>query len=87
MERQEFEAYVNSRDLPGEFPGTRGFGLVERVQQENLASYLETVRADGAPDFALRQGPDFTEAWQVERLASAIRLAASEQRWVALGEI
>lgn len=34
-----------------------------------------------------QQGPDFTEAWQVERLASAIRLAASEQRWVALGEI
>ncbi|MBD8573083.1 Gfo/Idh/MocA family oxidoreductase [Pseudomonas syringae] len=33
------------------------------------------------------QGPDFTEAWQVERLASAIRLAAREQRWVALGEI
>ncbi|RMQ40807.1 Oxidoreductase, N-terminal:oxidoreductase, C-terminal [Pseudomonas cichorii] len=33
------------------------------------------------------RGPDFTEAWQIERLAAAIRLAAREQRWVALGEI
>jgi len=29
-------------------------------------------------------GPDFEEAWQVERLASAIRVAAQEQRWVTL---
>jgi PAS domain S-box-containing protein len=62
VDRQEFESYVNSRDLPGEFPGTRGFGLVERVQRENLESYLETVRADGAPDFALRQGPEKNHA-------------------------
>jgi predicted dehydrogenase len=33
------------------------------------------------------QGPDFEEAWQVERLAAAIRLAAKEQRWVALREV
>ncbi|HEY0287300.1 MAG TPA: Gfo/Idh/MocA family oxidoreductase [Pseudomonas sp.] len=31
-------------------------------------------------------GPDFEEAWQVERLATAIRVAAQEQRWVALKE-
>jgi two-component system sensor histidine kinase/response regulator len=58
VERKEFEAYVHSRDLPGEFPGTRGFGLIERVQRERLESYLEAVRADGAADFALRQGPE-----------------------------
>lgn len=29
-------------------------------------------------------GPDFEEAWQVERLAAAIRMAAQEQRWVKL---
>ncbi|KOP51357.1 MULTISPECIES: Gfo/Idh/MocA family protein [Pseudomonas syringae group] len=32
-------------------------------------------------------GPDFEEAWQIERLASAIRRAATEQRWVALADI
>ncbi|MBI6855901.1 Gfo/Idh/MocA family oxidoreductase [Pseudomonas cichorii] len=34
-----------------------------------------------------KRGPDFEEAWQIERLAAAIRLAAREQRWVGLGEI
>ncbi|POD68271.1 Gfo/Idh/MocA family protein [Pseudomonas syringae group genomosp. 3] len=33
------------------------------------------------------RGPDFEEAWQIERLATAIRLAAQEQRWVALDDI
>ncbi|MGV3727641.1 response regulator [Hydrogenophaga sp.] len=55
VERKEFEAYVRSRDLPTEFPGTRGFGFVERVQRPELEDYLEAARADGAPEFALRQ--------------------------------
>jgi predicted dehydrogenase len=33
------------------------------------------------------EGPNFEEAWQVERLAAAIRLAAREQRWVKVDEI
>lgn len=33
------------------------------------------------------EGPDFEEAWQVERLATAIRLAAVEQRWVRVDEV
>lgn len=31
-----------------------------------------------------RDGTDFHQAWEVERLAAAIRTAAAEQRWVAL---
>ncbi|ERO60523.1 Gfo/Idh/MocA family protein [Pseudomonas piscis] len=31
-----------------------------------------------------RDGTDFQEAWEVERLAAAIRLAAREQRWITL---
>ncbi|NVZ65942.1 Gfo/Idh/MocA family oxidoreductase [Pseudomonas gingeri] len=34
-----------------------------------------------------QQGPDFEEAWQVERLAAAIRLAAHERRWVNIDEL
>jgi predicted dehydrogenase len=33
------------------------------------------------------EGPDFEEAWHVERLAAAIRMAANEQRWVSLSEV
>ncbi len=32
-------------------------------------------------------GTDFEEAWQVERLATAIRLAAKERRWVDVSEL
>ncbi|KAA0947802.1 Gfo/Idh/MocA family oxidoreductase [Pseudomonas sp. ANT_H14] len=32
-------------------------------------------------------GTDFEAAWQVERLATAIRLAAREERWVSLDEV
>ncbi|UCZ85050.1 Gfo/Idh/MocA family oxidoreductase [Pseudomonas sp. L5B5] len=31
-----------------------------------------------------RNGTDFREAWEVERLAAAIRLAAQEERWITL---
>jgi two-component system, sensor histidine kinase and response regulator len=55
VERKEFEAYVKSRDMPNEFPGTRGFGFVERVQRTDLPRYLEAAQADGAPEFTLRQ--------------------------------
>jgi two-component system sensor histidine kinase/response regulator len=55
VERKEFEAYVRSRDLPREFPGSRGFGFVERVQHNDLQRYLEAARADGAPEFTLHQ--------------------------------
>ncbi|WP_445177938.1 Gfo/Idh/MocA family protein [Pseudomonas sp. McL0111] len=34
-----------------------------------------------------RGGTDFEQAWAVERLATAIRLAAREQRWVRIEEV
>ena len=33
------------------------------------------------------QGTDFEAAWEVERLATAIRVAAQEERWVKVGEL
>ena len=55
VQRGEFEAYVASRDLPREFPGSRGFGYVERIARGDLDTFLSEVRADGAPGFVLRQ--------------------------------
>jgi len=33
------------------------------------------------------QGTDFEAAWEVERLATAIRVAAQEERWVRVGKL
>ena len=49
-----FRAYVESRDLPREFPGVRGFAVIERVMRSDLARFVAAQRADQAPDFAVR---------------------------------
>ena len=53
--RAPFRAYVQARALEREFPGLRGIGYIQRVERGNLAAMLARERADGAPDFTLRQ--------------------------------
>ncbi|QCB47200.1 CHASE domain-containing protein [Hydrogenophaga sp. PAMC20947] len=48
-------AYSRTRDVEGEFQGSRGFGYIERVPARQSDSYVALARADGAPDFAIRQ--------------------------------
>ncbi len=52
--RDEFAAYVESRDLPVEFPGVQALGFVERVPREKLDTFVSAARADGAPGFSVR---------------------------------
>ncbi|MCB1998919.1 MAG: CHASE domain-containing protein, partial [Rhodoferax sp.] len=42
----EFRAYVEARDMDGEFPGVRGFGFIERVADEDLPAWLDEAQAD-----------------------------------------
>ena len=58
IDRRMFQAYVESRDLPTEFPGVRGLGFIERVLPAGLEPFIARQRRDGAPDFALRQLAD-----------------------------
>jgi CHASE1-domain containing sensor protein len=63
VRRSQFRAYVASRNLPTEFPGARGFGFIERVDHAALPAFMAAERADGAPEFMIRQlgsydGPD-----------------------------
>ncbi len=54
VERGEFRAYVESRNLPVEFPGVVGFGFMQRVPRAELDAFIAAERADEAPDFAVR---------------------------------
>ncbi len=56
--RETFRAYVESRDVPAEFPGALGFGIMERVPRSQVASFLVRERADGAPDLTVRSLAD-----------------------------
>ena len=58
VERAEFLAYVESRNLSREFPGVRGFGFIQRVMRSDLDAFVAAERADGAPEFAVRQLAD-----------------------------
>ena len=58
VNRAAFRAYVESRDLPREFPGVGGFGFVQRVMRPDLDAFVAAQRADGAPGFTLRQLTD-----------------------------
>jgi len=52
---RQFEAYNQSRDLTREFPGARGFGLIRRLAPADEARFVIQARADGVPDFTVRQ--------------------------------
>lgn len=53
VERNEFKAYVESRDLAMEFPGALGMGFIQRVMREDVGAFLAAERADDAPDFQI----------------------------------
>ena len=54
ISRRAFKDYVESRDLPNEFPGIRGFGFIARVQRGHLDTFIARERGDFAPEFAVR---------------------------------
>ncbi len=58
VDRSEFRAYVESRDMAREFVGVRGFSYIERVLRPNVDAFVAAEQADGSPQFAVRQLED-----------------------------
>ncbi|MBA3590215.1 CHASE domain-containing protein, partial [Methylibium sp.] len=61
VERAEFRAYVESRDLPVEFPGVRAFAFAQRVLRKDLERFIALERADSEPHFDVHPRGDATE--------------------------
>ncbi|MEJ6007656.1 PAS-domain containing protein [Paucibacter sp. AS339] len=66
--RADFRAYVESRQLPIEFPGVRGFGLIERVPRSQLAAFTAAARRDDAPEFEVRSSGDASDLFVIKYL-------------------
>ena len=49
-----WRGYVHSRNLAEEFPGVRGFGVIERVARDDIDRFVDARRLEGQPDFELR---------------------------------
>lgn len=77
VSRAQFHEYAASRDEAREFPGARGFGRIDRVPAAELDAFIAHQRADGAPDFAIRElSPNAGERFvivQIEPLASNLQ--------------
>ncbi|MEA9978027.1 MULTISPECIES: CHASE domain-containing protein [unclassified Pseudomonas] len=50
-----FHRYSRTRNLSAEFPGARGFGFIRRVPMAQEKAFQAAVRADGQPNFLIRQ--------------------------------
>ncbi|NMM46509.1 PAS domain S-box protein [Rhodospirillaceae bacterium KN72] len=55
ISRSVFVDYVKSRDMEDEFPGARGIGYIEIVDQDQAAGFVERARRDGFVDFSIRE--------------------------------
>jgi PAS domain S-box-containing protein len=51
LTRNQFNRYVEARDLPLEFPGVRAFAFVQRVPHTQLKAFEAAERRNGAPNF------------------------------------
>ncbi len=55
--RAEWGAFANSLRLHKRYPGIEGIGVIYRVPDNGVSNFLAGVRADGAPNFAIRDVP------------------------------
>lgn len=54
ISRQEWKQLIDSSKIPERFPSLLGIGYVEVIKPADLASHEESVRASGAPQYAVR---------------------------------
>ena len=72
--RADFYNYMQSRDIDTEFPGARGMGFIRRVPVTQEAEFLAHTRADGQPDFVIRQlQPHNKERYVIEYIEPVAR--------------
>ncbi len=53
-QRQDIQKYLSIRNLPTEFPGAQGFGLIQRVPRSKINNFIKVARQDGSPKFSVR---------------------------------
>ncbi|MDA8453355.1 CHASE domain-containing protein [Acidovorax sp. GBBC 3334] len=87
--RETFRRYSASRDYAREFAGARGFGFIRRVPAEDESRFVQAARADGWPDFSVRQlAPHAGERYVIQyiepvednRPAVGLDIASEEDR-------
>ena len=52
--RQDWHAYVGSLKIDKNFPGIQGIGFSQRIAPSELEDHIQTIRAEGFPDFTVK---------------------------------
>lgn len=55
--RGQWQAYARSVNVPARYPGVLGIGVIFPVRRGEEAAFVTETRADGEPDFAIREVP------------------------------
>lgn len=64
----EFRRYVQSRDLPREFPGVTGMGLIERVPRAGLPDFSRKLAMEHGAEVPIRTGGDADELFVIRAI-------------------
>lgn len=90
--REAFSRYSQTRDVKAEFPGAHGFGFIRRVAATDEARFVAQARADGMPDYTVRQlEPHSAERYLIQyiepagpnRASLGLDIASEQNRRVA----
>lgn len=52
--RQDWHAYVSSLKIDQNFPGIQGIGFSQRIPASELERHIQTIRAEGFPEFTVK---------------------------------
>jgi PAS domain S-box-containing protein len=66
VKRDAWKSFVEGLNIRKFYPGVDGVGFVSLVTQDNLPSFVETTRADGAPDFKVHPDSGRAESFIVK---------------------
>ncbi len=57
MTRERWKAFAETQDMPNRYPGVQGLGVVFAVAPAKITDFAMGIRADGRPDFVVRDIP------------------------------
>ncbi|MEZ5505047.1 MAG: CHASE domain-containing protein [Gammaproteobacteria bacterium] len=54
VDREDFRQFVNTMNIDRRWPGIQGFGYSQLVRPDDLQSHIDTIRAQGFEDYAIK---------------------------------
>jgi PAS domain S-box-containing protein len=54
VSREEWRIYIDTLELQENYPGMQGVGYTVFVEPENLEAHIESIQAEGYPEFSIR---------------------------------